>query len=158
MEKSRILVGYYKTVVIALFALMLSSCTLPRIIVLKDPLTPEEHVNLGVAYENRGEFDAALAEYEAASKTLPVANLYMANIHFQKKEFKKAERLYERAIARTHDPRAYNNLAWLYYTTGSNLGRAEELARRAVELSPGSVDFEDTLARIVEKRNEAPSP
>lgn len=28
-----------------------SSCSLPRIIVLDDPLTPEEHLHLGVAYD-----------------------------------------------------------------------------------------------------------
>jgi tetratricopeptide (TPR) repeat protein len=158
MEKNRILVARHKTVFIIIFAVLLSACSLPRIIVLKDPLTPEEHVNLGVSYENRGEFDSALTEYEAASKSLPVAFLYMANVYFQKKGFGKAEGLYEKAITRTHDPRAYNNLAWLYYTTGKDLAKAEELARKAVELSPDSHDFNDTLARIMEKRKETPVP
>jgi tetratricopeptide (TPR) repeat protein len=158
MEKNRILVARHKAVLIILFAVLLSACSLPRIIVFNDPLTPEEHVNLGVAYENRGELDDALTEYEAASKSLPVAFLYMANVYFQKKDFGKAEQLYERAITRTRDPKAYNNLAWLYYTTGKDLAKAEELARKAVDLSPDSHDFSDTLARIVEKRNEAPAP
>jgi tetratricopeptide (TPR) repeat protein len=158
MEKDRILVARHKTILIILFAVLLSACSLPRIIVFKDPLTPEEHVNLGVAYENKGELDDALTEYKAASKSLPLATLYMANVHFQKKEFGKAERLYEKAISRTQDPRAYNNLAWLYYTTDRNLAKAEELARKAVDLSPDSHDFSDTLARIKEKRSEAPVP
>jgi len=34
-----------------LLAILLSGCALPRIIFLDDPLTPEEHINLGVAYE-----------------------------------------------------------------------------------------------------------
>jgi tetratricopeptide (TPR) repeat protein len=158
MEKDRILVAHHKAVLIILFVVLLSACSLPRIIVLKDPLTPEEHINLGVAYENRGELDAALTEYETASKELPVATLYMANVYFQKKEFGKAEGLYEKAIARTHDPRAYNNLAWLYYATGKDPARAEELARKAVDLSPDSPDFNDTLARIRQTRKEAPAP
>jgi tetratricopeptide (TPR) repeat protein len=158
MEKNRILVARHKAVLIILLAVLLSACSIPRIIVLKDPLTPEEHINLGVSYENRGELNAALTEYETASKALPVAFLYMANVYFQKKDFGKAEQLYERAIARTQDPRAYNNLAWLYYTTGKDLPKAEELARKAVDLSPGSHDFSDTLARVKEKRKETPAP
>jgi tetratricopeptide (TPR) repeat protein len=158
MEKDRILVARHKAVVIILFAVLLSACSLPRIIVLKDPLTPEEHMNLGVSYESKGEFEAALKEYEAASKSLPLATLYMANVYFQKEEFEKAEGLYEKAITRTQDPRAYNNLAWLYYTIGKDLAKAEELARKAVDLSPDSHDFSDTLTRIMEKRKETPVP
>jgi len=156
MEKNRILVSHYKAVLIILCALFVSSCSLPRIIVLNDPLTPEEHINLGLAYESRGELDAALNEYETAAKALPIANLYLANLYFQKKDFAKAEKLYERAIARTGDPRACNNLAWLYYTTGGDLQKAEELARKAVELSPHSPEFMDTLTRIEEKNRETP--
>jgi len=151
------LVPFYRAVFIILWALLASSCSLPRIIVLNDPLTPGEHINLGLAYENRGELDAALKEYETASGALPIANLYMANLYFQKKEFGKAEKLYEKAIARTGDPRAYNNLAWLYYTTGGDLQKAEELARKAVELSPRSPEFVDTLARIREQNSGAPA-
>jgi hypothetical protein len=36
-------------------------------------LSPEEHLNLGVAYENKGELDDALKEYETASKKIPKA-------------------------------------------------------------------------------------
>ncbi|MDR2018838.1 MAG: tetratricopeptide repeat protein [Syntrophobacterales bacterium] len=157
MEKNRVLVSYHKTFVIILFVLLVSSCSLPRIIVLRDPLTPEEHINLGVAYERKGEYAAALEEYEAASKTMPVASFYMANIYFHKGEYGKAEKLYEKTIAHTQDPRACNNLAWLYYTTGKHMEKAAELARKAVSLSPGSDDFLDTLSRVTEKLNEAPT-
>ena len=131
----------------------LSSCTLPRIAVLHDPLTPEEHINLGVSYEKKGELDAALEQYESASKKLPVAYLYVGNIYFQKKDADHAEKAYKKAIERANDARAYNNLAWLYYTRGEHLEEAEKLARKAVELSPESVDFRDTLEKIIEKRS-----
>ncbi|OPY78938.1 MAG: Photosystem I assembly protein Ycf3 [Syntrophorhabdus sp. PtaU1.Bin153] len=152
MEKNRLLVPHYKTLALIVFAGLFVSCSIPRIIVLHDPLTPEEHINLGVSYEQNGEYDAALKEYDAASKKLPIAYLYMANIHFQQGTTDKAERLYTRAIEKTGDARAYNNLAWLCYTTGRNLDKAEELGRKAVELAPDSPDFRDTLDRILEKR------
>jgi tetratricopeptide (TPR) repeat protein len=155
MEKNRILDAFYNTICLTIITILLSSCSLPRIIVFHDPLTPEEHINLGVSYENKGELDAALKEYETASKKSQIAYLYMGNIYFQKNDFVNAEKYYRKAIKKTDDPRAYNNLAWIYYTMDTELQEAEKLARKAVELSPDSVDFEDTLDRIIEKRGHA---
>jgi tetratricopeptide (TPR) repeat protein len=103
-----------------------------------------------VAYERNGEFDNALKEYEEASPKLPIAHLYMGNIFFLKKEYKKAEHSYKKMIA--EDPRnadAHNNLAWLYYSLRLNLRDAEALARRAMELNPEKKDiYEDTVLKI----------
>lgn len=130
--------------------LFFCGCSFPRIIILDDPLSPEEHLNLGVAYERNGEFDNALKEYEEASPKLPIAHLYMGNIFFLKKEYKKAEHSYKKMIA--EDPRnadAHNNLAWLYYSLRLNLRDAEALARRAMELNPEKKDiYEDTVLKI----------
>lgn len=155
MEENRILDASRKALSILLLALTLCalSCTLPRVAILHDPLTPEEHVNLGVAYERKGELDAALEQYEAASKKLPVAYLYMGNVYFQKNDTKEAEKAYRNAIQKTRDARAYNNLAWLYYTRDEHLEEAEKLARKAVELNPDADDFRDTLQKIIEKRS-----
>jgi tetratricopeptide (TPR) repeat protein len=155
MEKNGILDAFCKTLWIIAALFFISSCSLPRIIILEDPLTPEEHINLGVTYERQGELTAALREYEAGAKKLPVAYLYMGNVYFQKEEFEKAESSYKRAIRKSADPRAYNNLAWLYCTKGKNLEEAEKLARKAIELDPESKEFQDTLNKIVEKRKGA---
>lgn len=152
MAKDRLLVAAHTAVIVAFLAISLSSCSLPRIIVLRDPLTPEEHINLGVSYEKNGELDAALKEYETASKKTPIAYLYAGNIYLQKRLYEEAESSYGVAIDKTKDPRAYNNLAWLYFTRDTKLEEAEKLARKAVELSPDSQDFKDTLDKIVEKR------
>ncbi|MCC6346005.1 MAG: tetratricopeptide repeat protein [Nitrospirales bacterium] len=129
----------------------LSSCSLPRIIVLDDPLSPEEHINLGVAYERNGETESAFAEYRKAAKRLPGAYLYMGNIHFRADRTDEAEECYRKALRA--DPGmsdAYNNLAWLYYTKGRNLDEAESLAHKALELSPSNENYRDTLTRIRE--------
>lgn len=127
-----------------------AGCALPRIIVLDDPLTPEEHVNLGVAYEKKGEMDNALKEYKEASKKLPSAYLYIGNIYFQKNEFDEAEFYYKKAIKK--DPKnadTYNNLAWLYYTKRENLDEAESLVLKAIKINPSKKDiYQDTLEKI----------
>lgn len=135
-----------------LIALCLCACSLPRIMVLDDPLSPEEHLNLGVTYEKKGELDNAIKEYKAASEKLPVAYLYIGNIHFQKNEFDDAESCYRKAISK--DPNnadAYNNLAWLYYVKEVNLDEAERLALKAIELNPEKKSiYQDTLEKIRE--------
>jgi tetratricopeptide (TPR) repeat protein len=130
----------------------LAGCSLPRIIILKDPLTPEEHLNLGVAYEKKGELDQAIAQYRLAAKKLPLAYHHMGNAYFQKKEWAEAERYYKKAIKK--DPKnadAHNNLAWLYYVNHENLDLAESLALKAVELTPSKWNvYKDTLEKIRE--------
>ena len=127
-------------------------CSLPRITILKDPLTPEEHLNLGVAYEKKGELDQAIAEYRLAAKKLPLAYLYLGNAYFQKKEWVKAERCYKKAIDKNpKNADAHNNLAWLYYLRHVNLDLAERLALKAIELDPSKENiYKDTLEKIRE--------
>jgi len=136
--------------VIIVVPCLFTGCSLPRIIVLDDPLSPEEHINLGVTYEKRGELDNALKEYREASGKLPVAYLYMGNVCLQKNELDKAESYYKKAIEK--DPKnadAYNNLAWLYYVKKENLEGAESLAIKAMELNPSKKEiYQDTLDRI----------
>jgi tetratricopeptide (TPR) repeat protein len=118
--------------------------------VLDDPLSPEEHLNLGVAYEQNKEYESALKEYEKASKQLPVAYLYMGNIYFSQNEYAEAESYYRRAI--DEDPKnadAHNNLAWLYYIKRENLREAEELALKAIDINPEKKDiYQDTIDKV----------
>ncbi len=165
MEKGKILDIKNNTsrLILVIIILFLSSCAVPRIIILNDPLSPEEHINLGVAYERNGELDSALKEYERASKKLDIAYLYMGNIYFHKGDLKKAEKYYKKAIRKTDSKDAYNNLAWLYYTKAKEIDDKEEkmnllkkgleLAMRALESSPDNENFIDTFNKIKESIN-----
>jgi len=125
-------------------------CSLPRIIVLDDPLTFEEHLHLGLAYEKRGELDPAIKEYKLASKKIPLAYLYLGNVYFQKKKLAEAEKYYKEAIKKApSNADAHNNLAWLYYTKKENLDEAKGLVLKALELDPSKGDiYRDTLKKI----------
>ena len=141
---------------VALFALI-SACSLPRITVLEDPLSPEEHLKLGMAYESKKEYDLAAAEYTTASRSLPAAYLFLGNVLFLQGKYAESEQRYRRAIKELPgDPRPYNNLAWLYSTQGINLEEAENLARRAVALAPagGDAPYRDTLDQILKARSQ----
>jgi len=133
-----------------LLILVFAGCSIPKIIVMEDPLTPEEHLNLGVAYEHKGKYDLAIREYESASKQITIAYLYLGNVYFLKSEHDKAEACYRKAIRK--DPGladAYNNLAWLLYSQKKNLDEARSLALKAIALNPeGKATYLDTLKKI----------
>jgi tetratricopeptide (TPR) repeat protein len=137
---------------------VISGCSLPRITVLGDPLSPEEHLKLGTAYEGKKEYDLAVAEYTTASRSLPVAYLFLGNVLFLQGKYVESEQRYRRAIKELPgDPRPYNNLAWLYYTQGIKLEEAENLAHRAVALAPAGEDapYRDTLDQILKARGQS---
>ncbi len=135
------------------FFSLLSGCTFPRIIVLSDPLSPQEHLTLGLSYEKAQEFDAALKEYQQAAPHLPLAHFYMGNLYFTRGEIASAEKHYLQTLE--EDPEnadACNNLAWLYFSSGKNLAEAHRLALRALQLNPSkSAIYLDTLEKIKEK-------
>jgi tetratricopeptide (TPR) repeat protein len=123
--------------------------------VYKDPLTPEEHFRLAVAYDQGGEQEAAAREYKAASQEIAEAYYYLGNIYFTQGEYEAAEKNYRTAMRKLpNNPRPYNNLAWLYFTQENNLKEAESLASRALELAPEeeSAPYRDTLDKIRQAR------
>ena len=126
---------------------------MPRIIVLTDPLTAEEHLALGVAYERNGEFDLAIREYERAlrkEKDFFQARVNLGNARLAKKEYGKAEEEYRKALeVRPGDPEATNNLAWAAILTGE---RMEGGAGRAPERLPSRARQEAILRTTIASR------
>ncbi len=136
------------TILFVLF--LLTACSTAKIVVLNDTLTPEEHINLGVINERKGNYNAALRHYEIASSKLVVAFFYMGNVCFKMKDYGCAEKNYKKAIREMPDNAdAMNNLAWLYYTMRKDLDIARKLVEKAIEINPAKRDiYLDTLIKI----------
>src|SRR5512134_1490674 len=88
---------------------------LPRIVVLEDPLSAAEHLDLGVAYEGKGELDLAAREYGRALKKdagSVQARINLGNVRLAQKRYAEARGEYLRALEiRPGDLDAENNLA-----------------------------------------------
>jgi len=115
-----------------LVLLLAGGCSrVPKIIVLEDPLTAAEHVDLGVAYERKGELDLARREYERALRKdgkLYRARVNLGNVFLAKKEYGEAREEYLRALElRPGDAEVTNNLSWAAIFSGEEI--EEALAR-----------------------------
>ena len=119
---------------------------MPRVIVLEDPLTAGEHLELGVLYERQGKSDLAIREYERAlrnDKECFQARVNLGNVWLARKEYGKARAEYGKALAmRPGDPEATNNLAWAAILSGE---RREEAAERMEEVLSREANRAPTL-------------
>ena len=131
-----------------------SACSdLPRIRVLHDPLSPEEHVTLGLSYEIEGRPELAMREYDGAlsqRRGYAPALIGLGNLAFARGALTEAEAYFLQALAvAPEDPGANNNLAMLYLVRGENVNEAEQLAGRALaQGGPLQPYVLDTMARI----------
>ena len=139
-----------------IITLLLSGCSLPKIIVLNDPLSADEHVSLGSIYASQGKTDLARDQYRAAvrqDKKNAKAWALLGDASFQLKEYKEAERAYDTAL--DLDPKngdLRNNLAWVYVQQDRKLGKAQELVTSAMELTPEHRPYYlDTLGVVLLK-------
>lgn len=138
--------------------LAVSACTLPRIIELKDPLSAEEHNDLGVAYEQKGRLDLAEKEYKTSRDKRTdwaIPHFNMGNLYVRMGEIRKAEDSYRKALVLNgSNPDILNNLAYLLYQKG-NIEEAKKLINRALAVSRKK-EFQDTHDRILNKAESRP--
>lgn len=146
--------------VLILLTLLLAGCSLPRVIVLHDPLNAQEHNDLGVSYQANGEFDLALREYQRAAEldkrwARPLIN--KGNTFVALEQWSQAAGLYRDALQRQPEQaEAMNNLAWVLLQQG-DLVQARHWAEKAVASSPHTVAYLDTLAEVT-AHQEAMAP
>jgi len=97
----------------------------------EDPLTAEEHNNLGVAYEKEEKYKLAVSEYKKAAKkdgklVTPLINI--GNVYFKQGKFKKAGKYYRKALDKDENSvLAANNLGNVYLETGKDYERGIEI-------------------------------
>ena len=146
-----------------LVLLLAGGCSrVPRIIVLSDPLTAAEHVELGVAYERKGELDLAQREYERALRKdgkFYRARVNLGNIFLAKKEYGKAREEYLQALElRPGDAEATNNLSWAAIFSGEGIDEALARMESVVSGSGGRrATYLDTLG-VLRMRANRPGP
>jgi Tfp pilus assembly protein PilF len=116
-------------------------------------LSPEEHVSLGMSYEQKGEREAALIQYQAAvqgDRRYAEGWLALGNLAFNEGRLKDAEKAFRKA--RKVSPRhagAANNLAMTILARGGRLAEAEALASEALlQSGPLKPYALDTLAQV----------
>lgn len=140
---------------IALFlsALLLSGCSLPKIVVLHDPLSADEHVRLGGIYDSQGKVELARDQYRAAvrqDKKHGRAWTLLGDSAYRLKEYAEAEKAYGKALEL--DPESgdlHNNLAWVYVQQDKKLSKAQDMVMKALELFPDHRPYYlDTLGVI----------
>ena len=124
MEEKRVRIPVRLALRIALIVFALTACSTPRIVILNDPLTAREHVDLGLAYEHKGLLDLAKKEYLKAvdiqdNWEVPYFNL--GNVAYSQQDLKNAETYYRKALnLDQQNPNIMNNLANLLHDMGRN--------------------------------------
>ena len=120
--------------------LILAACSLPRIIVLNDPLSVEEHIKLGRIYESQQKDDLAEQQYREAlqkdKNSLP-ALLLLGDLSFRLKKYSEAETAYRKALRlQPGNGDIYNNLCWVFLNRNDSIEEAQELINGALSLTP----------------------
>lgn len=134
-----------------LLVLFLAGCSLPRVIVLHDPLDARQHNDLGVSYEAQGSYELALQAYEKAAEkdkkwARPLVN--SGNVLAVQGQWAQAASRYKAALKRQpEETEAMNNLAWVLLQQ-DQLAQARRWAQRAVEAKPQNTAYQHTLEAI----------
>ena len=146
-----------KVIISCILLLLLSSCSLPHVYVMEDPLTAIQHNELGYIYENQGKLELAEKEYRRAVEkergwAAPYFNL--GNLYFKMGNLKKAEEHYREAIEKDGtNPDFMNNLAYVLCEQ-SRYDEAEQWISRALFISPKQ-EYLDTQREIWSRKTSS---
>ena len=135
MMPQRIITLRYVVGMVMFFSLQACS-NLPRVILLHDPLSPDEHVSLAASYKSQGLNEIAAKELEAALRKqgnhVP-ALVTLGNLSFERGSLIEAEAYYRQALAVAPNHAGANNNLAMVYLSENRLSEAEWLARKALE-------------------------
>ena len=129
--------NHFIRVLLCVLVIFPSCSTYSLLVRHTDPLTPEQHMQLGASYEAQGLTEAAGQQYEAAlrlqKKYIP-AYIAKGNLAFVSGDLKKAETCYRQVLRldRNHAG-ANNNLAMVYLSLGKDMDKAERYAQTALK-------------------------
>ncbi len=129
---------------------------MPKIVVFDDPLTAQQHNDLGVAYEEKGDFGLAEKEYEKALKknrewVIPYLNL--GHLYYRQDKLDRAEHILREGLrAKGDHPDLLNNLAWVLMAKG-RLEHAQYLIDKAISIED-KAEYQDTRREILERMKQ----
>jgi len=108
---------------------------------------------LGLAYEELGREDKALAAFQALAKLNPAYPAVQANLglaYYRAGRHEDAVRAFSEAVIQSPDDAVVmNNLAWCLIKIDRSLDIALKLMRRAAQLEPGEIEYRDTLVEVL---------
>lgn len=147
-----------KKSILLLAIIILAGCAMPKIVVFDDPLTAQQHNDLGVAYEGKGDFGLAEKEYEKALKknrewVIPYLNL--GHLYYRQGKLDRAEHILREGLrARGDHPDLLNNLAWVLMEKG-RLEHAQSLVDKAIAIEDKE-EYRDTRREILKRKEVSP--
>ena len=136
--------------------LILAGCAMPKIVVFDDPLTAQQHNDLGVAYEEKGDLGLAEKEFEKALKknrewVIPYLNL--GHLYYRQDKLDRAEHILREGLRVKGDhPDLLNNLAWVLMEKG-RLEHAQYLIDKAIAIEDKE-EYRDTRREILERMKD----
>lgn len=104
-------------IMISVSIFFLSSCSFPKIVVYNDPLSAQEHNDLGVVYYKKGNYELAEKEFLKAlkkDKNFYLAYFNLANLYYKKGNLEKSIEYFKKALELNRNDDVLNNLAYVY--------------------------------------------
>ena len=146
---------FYSIAVVSLgLGFFLVSCSIAPSLFTRDHLlTANEHLSLGMVYEEQGKWNRAVSSYKMAfqkDQALVQALVNIGNVYTQRKQYEEAEEYYRKALEiDSKHPMANNNLAWVMILEGEPLDEAEVMILKAMVSDPDRLSvYYDTLALL----------
>jgi tetratricopeptide (TPR) repeat protein len=122
--------------------------------------SPEFHMIIGKSHLNRGEYDAAVRELEAAAEAdpkLPLAHYYLGVTYVRKQDYERARAEFQKDLAVEPDAAfTYEQLGKIEATLQNDAEAAKDFGR-AVKLDPLLLESRLGLAKIAERKKEYPA-